>query len=397
MGDTIRIIDGIEDFNSVAEEWDTMVSGHGADIYLSSAWIAAWWRQFGSEGTRLIVIGFYDENGSLTGGIPLTVTTVWAGPIPVRLARIAASDINYGYLRLPVPISANETVWKAVFDRLFAETKADFLTLSPISEACPNLTALERAISGSDAYQKLPYKQERIHTLMRLPDSFDTFLASLSKSRRTEYKKDLKRLSKLATITNKTSVGNAAIERFPAFVDQHTAQWEAVNRPGHFGDWPNSTEFYADVIENLRNTSKARFDEQFADDHLLSSQFCFIEGKTCYWRLTSRTLDDEFMKHGAGKVGLIQRVEQLISEGIELVEAGAGHYGYKNSFGGEEVALHHILISPRKGLAPLKARLFIAWSDLFNLLYYRLWVLKIAPKLGPRNAPLWKSWIRTRL
>ncbi len=397
MINPLRVIDGIDDFRRASEDWDAMIERQGADVYLTSSWISAWFRQFGRPGTKLIAVCSVGNDGSLEFGLPFTVTTLWAGPVPVTVAKIAASDVNYGYLKLPVPVIGGESCWLALLDRLFSETGADLVAMSPISAACPNLEDLLGAVAGSEDYRDLPHEQERVHTLMRLPESFEAFLASLSKSRRSEYKKDFKRLSKLATIANRTADGEAAIEHFQDFVDLHTNQWHAVNRPGHFGDWPGSIEFYTDLIASLSNTSKARFDEQFADDHLLSSQFCFVQGKTCYWRLTARTLDSQFAKHGAGKVGLMQRVERLISEGVELVEAGAGQYEYKNSFGGEEISLHHVLVTHKGNLAREKARLIVVWSNLFNLLYYRLWILKIAPRLGLRKAPLWQSWIRTRL
>ena len=44
-------------------------------------------------------------------------------------------------------------------------------------------------------------------------------------------------------------------------------------------------------------------------------------------------------------------------------------------------------------------RLLLWWSDQLHLLYYRIWFLKLAPRVarfrGPR--PLWRSWIRSQV
>jgi hypothetical protein len=40
------------------------------------------------------------------------------------------------------------------------------------------------------------------------------------------------------------------------------------------------------------------------------------------------------------------------------------------------------------------------WSGLVDLVYYRLWFLKLAPtlrRIGLARAPLWQYWVKTRL
>ena len=93
----------------------------------------------------------------------------------------------------------------------------------------------------------------------------------------------------------------------------------------------------------------------------------------------------------------MKMLESLINEGIQLVEAGPGHYDYKMSSGGEEFALRRLIVTRSSMFTRQKTLLFLLWSDLIDIIYYRIWFLKIAPKISFFKFPLWRTWIRTRL
>ena len=155
--------------------------------------------------------------------------------------------------------------------------------------------------------------------------------------------------------------------------------------------------FNRDVVQRLARKDQARLYILVGDGELLSIQYSFVLGDRCYWRLPARCPDPEYEKLGLGRIGLIKMLESLINEGIRLVEAGPGHYDYKISSGGEEFALRRLIVTRSSMFARRKTQLFLLWSDLINLIYYRIWFLRIAPKIGFFKFPLWRTWIRTRL
>ena len=112
-------------------------------------------------------------------------------------------------------------------------------------------------------------------------------------------------------------------------------------------------------------------------------------------------MDPRADKLGIGKAGLILMIQRLIAQGVTTIEAGRGAYEYKISHGGQNIAVHRMLIS-RPGAVPrLKLRLLRGWSDFLDFAYYRVWFKKFAPvvrkKTGLPARPLWRIWIRSRL
>jgi hypothetical protein len=92
-------------------------------------------------------------------------------------------------------------------------------------------------------------------------------------------------------------------------------------------------------------------------------------------------------------------VQELIGAGVTAIEAGRGGYDYKLSYGGRNVPVQRLLFYPAKQV--WRARLLLAWSDLLHLLYYRIWFLRLAPRMrrwfGLRPRPLWWLWIKSRV
>ena len=93
--------------------------------------------------------------------------------------------------------------------------------------------------------------------------------------------------------------------------------------------------------------------------------------------------------------------ERMIQAGITRIEAGRGDYGYKIDYGGKTVPVHRLIVHRATAASTWQLSALLAWADLLNLVYYRVWFLKLAPRLRQKtNAtpqPLWRSWIRTRL
>ena len=78
------------------------------------------------------------------------------------------------------------------------------------------------------------------------------------------------------------------------------------------------------------------------------------------------------------------------------VEAGIGSYGYKENLNAKTFPLHSFALR-RKGLrSGLCARLTLAYGEFLDLAYYRVWYLRVAPRVRILRRPLWRSWSRRR-
>ena len=86
----IERIDTPEGLDVVRAIWDGFVEEAGSDIYFSVDWLQAWWTHYG-RGRRLECL-IVRDGPNVVAVLPFCVQRVWAGPIPVRLARFVGAD-----------------------------------------------------------------------------------------------------------------------------------------------------------------------------------------------------------------------------------------------------------------------------------------------------------------
>lgn len=395
---SLSVLDGPEALRAIAAEWDTCVLATGADIQFIADWVLTWWKHFG-RGRRFAALCLKDGE-ALVGVLPLCIEQVWAGLLPVRVARIAGSDHNYAILRFPLPVDRAEAAFAQVFARLICEDGCHLISLSPVSGASPDLLPL-RAAAATAGLKSGPVKGARNHVLMRLPATVEDYWAGLSRRRPREHRRSLRKMEEHWRLTHRTSTPETVAADFERFAALHGTQWASTGRGGHYRDWPGSFAYYRDLLVCLAPLGRGLIEEHLGNGAVLSSRLTFRLGDTAYWRLTARCLDRDAGRTGAARVGMVERIERSIGAGARTIELGAGDYDYKVTFGGELIPLHQVVLYPRRRGGHLRARVLLAWADLVNVLYYRLWFMKLAPrvrqKLGLKPRPLWRHWIRTRL
>jgi CelD/BcsL family acetyltransferase involved in cellulose biosynthesis len=387
-------VGSLDDLDRIRDEWDGFVEQSGSDIYFTVDWLQAWWTQYGRGRTfhGLIV----RDGARMVGALPFCVQRMWAGPVPVRLARFVGADSTLPVFTPAIAEGFEELVVHAALELLFEEAGCDAVSLSPLSGLSPVAEAAERAAVG-DAFRLLRSDCPRRHTVFNFPGSFEEYLQSLSSSQRQIHRRYLRKLNNRHEISFRTVSGEEAIAYFDRFVELHAAHWRPRGKLGHFGDWPAGADFNRDLISRMAATGRARFYELAGDGRVLAVEYCFVLGDRCYWRLPARDPDPELEKLRLGRLSLTEMFRVLIEDGQRVVEGGPGHYDYKLQLGAEEHPLRRIVISRRCRSARWRSALLLHWAELVNLVYYRGWFLKLRPRLGGSPRPLWRPWIRTRI
>jgi CelD/BcsL family acetyltransferase involved in cellulose biosynthesis len=392
----IRWIDTVEALEPLYPEWQALAASVGADIYMFPDWFAPWWVHFGA-GRNLRVLAAR-RGGVLVGLVPFCTETIWAGPWPMRIARLAGTDPHCMVFTLPIePVDVAAVLQQALGDLLgrFGCAAVSFTPVSAQADHLPLLQAM--AQQPNLRVTDLP---DGSHVMFPLPDSFDAFLATrLSKKRRSQFRRDLAGLEARFGMTSARSVPGAAA--FAQFVAFHNQQWQAIGYGGHFADWPNSAAFYGAVCARSDPDHGVGLFEQVGTDGPLATQFALISGTTAHWRLPARSLDPEADHLSVGKVGLVLMIKTLIEAGYRRIEAGRGEYDYKLVYGGENVPVHRVVISSSGAFAGLRLRALLAWVDLMDIGFYKIWFKRLHPRIrkitGGASRPLWRAWIRTRL
>lgn len=397
-------IDCPEALEVLSASWQTLAERLGADPYLMPDWQKVWWRHFGA-GRRLACLTAHLQ-GRLVAVLPFCLETHWAGPVPLRMARLAGTDPHCLVFRLPVEPAFAAPVLAAALRHLTGPAGRGAgcaaVSFTPVSDRAVHLPLL-RSLAAPGTGLALHEEPAGAHVVFDLPPRFEDFLDRLSKKRRSQFRRDVTGLEEAFAMTS--THGTADARGFAAFVAFHNRQWQALGRGGHFVDWPGSAAFYSDLAEVSAARGWVWLHSLTGSDPSgavlpLATQFVLVAGPTAHWRLPARSLEPTAERLSAGKVGLVQMIDHLIAQSVTLIEAGRGDYGYKLDYGGQSVPVHRLILSPEGSGARRKLRLLLALSDLLDLVYYRIWFLKLVPRLArlTRRKPraLWQSWIRTR-
>jgi len=387
-------IGSLEDLDAVRDEWDDFVEHNGGDIYFTVDWLQAWWAYYGKGRTFHGLIAW--DGARMVGVLPFCVHRVWAGPVPVRLARFVGADSTIPVFTPAIAEGFEEPVVRAALESLLYDAHCDAVSLSPLSGLSPVATAAERTADGN-RFRLLRSGSPAPHTVFNLPGSFDEYLKGLSGAQRQIHRRYLRKLKSQHEITFRTVSGNEAIAYFDRFVELHTAQWRGRGMLGHFEDWPAGVDFNRDLIARMAPIGRARFYEIAGHGRVLAIEYCFVLGERCFWRLAARDTDPELDKLRLGRVSLAEMFRVLIENGQTVVEAGPGHYDYKLRLGAKEHPLQRIVISRPSGLPRWRSALLLRWADFLQIVYYRGWFHRLRARLGRSPRPLWRSWIQTRV
>ena len=384
------------DMPPLYEGWLQLVYRTNGEIFLTPIWFDLWWKMHAGRCDLACLVAYKD--GTLVGILPFALETIWAGPMPVRLARLAGIDPSCMIFHLPLMPEIAVDLLQAALNYLMTTAGCHVVSFTPASELS-NFIVDVRSACAAAPHLALTDMAGGEHIIFDLPASFEAFLAPVSKNRRAQYRRDRKSLTE--TYGMQSQSYNPTAAEFGAFVSFHNRQWQAVGKGGNFSDWPDNAVFYPVLAEKTVKNPIVQFHQQSGTQGILAQQFCLIWGKTCHWRLPARTLDPAAEKLSVGKVSMLMMIEELISQGVTRIEAGRGEYDYKRAFGGKSIAVRRLIISPASLAGRLRLRILLGWADLLHLFYYRIWFLKLAPRwyrlTGRAARPLWRIWIKTRL
>lgn len=391
----IRVFSSFEDAETYRAAWDELVARAGLDIYQTFDWSRIWWRHYGMRRQLFLVLGFADDR--LIGVVPAFVDAVRLGPARITVAKLVGSDFSLQICNLAIEAPFLQSLVSVAVDQFFSKASCDLIIFAPLSGPTAKINEIQTAARvAGDLVQHVEILGAGCSTRIELPADFPEYLKNIGSRQRGNYTRAMNQFVKThkaeACVVSTPDELRGEFERFAV---DHQAQWGQDGKLGHFGDWPRALEFNWELIEAFSRQNKVRFFNILAAGEVATSQFCFVHNGVNYWRLPARACNAEWDKFSLGKLGLVKMVEDSIREGVFAIEGGRGHYDYKVQLGGHEWPMRAVQIVRRGFFVRGRVEVFRAFARLLNFVYYKIFVLRVAPRVPAFRRPLWSLWIRS--
>jgi CelD/BcsL family acetyltransferase involved in cellulose biosynthesis len=272
---SVTLVTSDEDFFSSEKSWNQLLQNSSADtIFLTWEWVSAWWKNHKTDDRELYIL-FIKDGEKLTGIAPFYRTRVkFLSVFTVkRLDYIGYGSFESEYLDFIIEKGKEKKVITAIFSYLKQNEKQwDVMYLNEMPETSTSLPYLPLAAeqSGYNFAQK-----KHICSSVILPDSWDTFMATMHYNYRKKLRNFTKRLenSHKVEFTQCPSAENLSTELESLF-RLHQKHWQAENEPGSFM-YQQRRSFYYDMAKLFLNKGWLRLYSLKVDGQFVAHQYCF--------------------------------------------------------------------------------------------------------------------------
>lgn len=291
---------------SLREAWgDLYLNSRTATPFQSPDWVTSWWEVFGfGKEPKLLTIY---EGGELVAVYPLYRTFApWRA---IRVMGTGVSDYLGPLVRTGFEQPAAEAL-KAALDEL---RKVDLVDLQQLRQSSDLAQSLELGNAASEA--SCP--------VLRLPNDFESYVASLSKSLRYDVRKGLQGSVSVAT----AQTSSEALEFLQIFLDLHAARWRKRGLPGAFG-MPGVKRFHRLFVSRAVSTGVLRLSVAFSSEGLaIGALYAMRGGRATYFYQSG--FAPEARALGPGTILIAHTIRQAIADGCEEFDFLRGDEPYK--------------------------------------------------------------------
>lgn len=369
---------------ALREEWDGFAEAVDAPIFMSFDWARLWWQFYGAG--RELRIFIVRAEGGLVGIVPFYLSSLGVPPFRARVARLVGANIPPKIFNPPVLPEFSAQVWKTVLSRLFTTDRCDIVSVGPVSEVYSGLEGLKAAaLDGPVRWSPASITERDVHTDYYLPGSVEEFFASLNGKERKIRRKKLRELEAQGPVrTDVVEAPGLVANEFESFSAQHTAQWLAEGRPGHFHAWPQALDYNRELVKAQGALGRVRFVRLLLGEQLIANQYTFAFGRHLFAELPSRADGPEWERLSLGCTSQIKLLDYAISAGFNTMKSGLGHYDYKVLLGGKEHRALMVRLESNNGASRLCNRIIAGARDFVNLTCNKLWYARLSAHLPKR-------------
>lgn len=378
-----RVYGSFQEISHLKNQWNDLALRTG-DILCTYDWCEVWWQHFG-PGRRLEIHTLH-SGPQLVAVLPLFRETVRPGGVWLRTVRVVGCDYTINTVGLAVEPTHAETFIQIVVDTLSRTQAWDILQIAalrsynvvtePMAAACSRHPDIQATIIG---------RQDNWCTLFHLPRTYDEFLGSLPSKTRSEIQRRERQLGDKHTVEiEAVSDPQRVMPVMDLLVKMHQQRWTGRGQPGQFGGAGDVEQFHRDMAQRLQPTGQLLLLVLKADGHVLSVTYGYRFGQRLHALFGSHCYDEQWQRFGLGRIMYCHLIRYAIDQGVSVLEDGRGVFEHKLSLGGRLHGERSLTLVHRGWSTRLRFWAALHTAYIIHVLYSRVWVDMIAPRLRVR-------------
>jgi len=351
----------LDQLGPLAADWDRLAR---RVPFRTWAWTSSWWRHYGHDSGRprphaaLFILGVFDPDG-----VPL-------GFAPWYREQTASQGRALRFLGTGEVCSDYLTVLSApAAERRVAAALADWLTQAhthPPESGNPNgwdLLELTGVEASDTAVRRLARQLETHgHTVHRrdgpncwrveLPDRWDDYLATLSKSHRKQIRRSVRDLLTSGRVTeHHVERPEDLPQARDVLIDLHQRRRASLGQPGCFAS-DRFTAFHRDVMPRLLANGQLRLQWLELDGRPLAAEYALTGDGVVYAYQSG--VDPDAIELSPGRLSHVAMLRQAIDQGDSAIDFLRGDEPYKAHWRAQPRKCLEIRVVPDRALAQIR-------------------------------------------
>jgi len=359
----------LEEIAPYAEQWDRLARGVP---FRGWTWLSGWWECYGpashSLGSpRLYVLGVFDPQGRIVGLGPWYLDRTPARGRVLRL--LGSGEVSSDYLGVLCEPGLEEVVAAALARRLCQDATGevedtlcwDRLELNGVDaeDHATGALAEELVARGCRACPRPTPHCWRIE----LPDSWEAYLAMLSKRRRRQFRHLVRDYFDSGRVKAHFV---RRVEQLPLamdiLIDLHQRRWQSQGQPGCFAS-PRFERFLRETAPRLLAAGRLLLVWLELDGRTpLAAEFALLGESTVYSYQSG--VEPDAMQHQPGHLGMLTILRWAIGQGFKVYDLLRGDEPYKRLMRAQPRPAQNLHLIPNRTAAILRHRVWLAGANL---------------------------------